>query len=263
VVLLVVGGVVVLALGGAAAVYLFREGAEPVSIPEAEKRFNEDRTAGPQPGSVLVPAEGVYSYEGSGTDRLSVPPASQDQGPAMPGTVTHGKDGCWTFRIDYSTKHWQSWRYCSTDGRLEEQGGQTFQRWDLGFTTIDTTTTFECDPPVVTLRPAMEPDQSWRQSCSGTSTSIDGRTTSAGPMRFVGTERLTIGDKQVDAYHFRQRRNLEGAQTGSVQSEIWFGTDGLPLRNERHTEVHSDSVVGDVVYTEDGTFTLTSLRPSS
>jgi len=264
VVLLAVGAVVILALGGGAAAYfLFREGAEPVSIPEAEKRFEEDRTSGPRPGSLLVPAEGVYRYRGSGTDQLSVPPTSQDQGPEMPGTVTHGKGGCWTFRIDYSTNHWQNWTYCSTDGRLEEQGGQTFQRWDLVFTTIDTLTTFTCDPPAVTLRPSMEPGQKWRQSCSGTSTSVEGISISAGPLRFVGTERLTIGGRRVDAYHFEQRRNLEGAQTGFVQTEVWFGTDGLPLRNERHAEVHSNSIVGDVVYNEDGNFTLTSLRPTS
>jgi hypothetical protein len=35
----------------------------------------------------------------------------------------------------------------------------------------------------------------------------------------------------------------------------------LPLRNDHHNVVKSDSPIGRVTYTETGTFTLESLRP--
>lgn len=40
----------------------------------------------------------------------------------MPGIVSQRKDGCWPFRIDYSTSHWPRWDYCPTPEGLDEGG---------------------------------------------------------------------------------------------------------------------------------------------
>ena len=262
-ILLIVVVIVLAALGGVIAVVWLGGGSKPVSTEEAEERFHEGRTTGPQPGSRLRPAEGVYTYRGSGTEHISVPPKSQDQGPVMPATVTHGRDGCWTFRIDYSTNHWQDWIYCSKNGRLEEHGGQTFQRWDFVVTSIESVSKFTCDPPAIAIKPAMKPGQTWRQSCEGTTTDVEGVGVSSGTYRFVGLEQVKVAQHRVDAYHFVQERTLKGAQTGSQRADLWFGTDGLPLRNERQVKVDTDTAVGAVTYTEEGVFQLAELRPKT
>lgn len=214
----------------------------------------------PAEQAVLRPPQGVYVYEGSGTDRIDKPPREQAQGPTMPAAVTHEADGCWTFRIDYSTNHWQSWRYCPRDGGLDEAGGQTFQRWDFGAFANETTSTFECDAP--TIRADQQIDDEWTQSCSGSSTGVDGTTVSEGPYRFVGTETLDIGGERVSAHHYHRDRTTSGNQDGSESADVWFSAEtGMPLRNSRRIDAVSDTVIGEVGYTEEAQFELTTLTP--
>jgi len=260
VVVAIVGGAVLL-VGAGIGVFAYlwqRDDARPVSVREAEQRL--DGKAGP--GGAFVPAEGVYQYTGSGSEALSTPPKSQAEGPEMPATVIHHAHGCWTFRIDYSTNHWQDWRYCARDGRLVEEGGRTFQRWDFVVSTIENTSTFVCEPPIVVLRSDMVPGKTWPQSCAGTNTNVGGTTVSSGDIRFVGVEPFDVGGTTVDAFHFVQPRTISGAQRGEENSELWFAPNGLPLRNQRHIVIDSDSPIGTITYTEDGSFTLTSLEPT-
>ena len=253
-------GVVLLGVGIGVFVYFWQsDDARPVSVEEASQRL--DGRSGDTSGSSFVPAEGVYRYTGSGSESISTPPKSQDEGPTLPATVVHDGNGCWTFRIDYSTNHWQDWQYCAAEGGLVERGGHTFQRWDFVVSAIENTSTFVCDPPNVVLQPDAKPGTSWRQSCDGDNSNVDGTTLSAGSMRFVGIDRLTIGGKPVAAYHLVQHRTISGAQQGTNDADVWFGPDGLPLRNRRTIRVDSDSPIGTITYQEDGRFTLTSLEP--
>lgn len=209
--------------------------------------------------AVLRPQQGVYLFSGTGTDRIDRPPRTQAQGPSMPATVTHHDSGCWTFRIEYSTNHWQSWDYCPQDGGMVERGGESYQRWDFGAFVNETTSSFECDAP--TIRADQEPGDEWTQTCTGSSTGVEGTTTSEGPYRFVGTEDLEIGTETVVALRYHRERTNSGNQTGSEVSEVWFAADtGMPLRNHRRLEATSSTVIGEVEYSEEGEFELTSLE---
>jgi hypothetical protein len=258
--ILVIGGIVVL-LGAALLVrwIWFRSAARPVSVGEALARF--------EPGDGAAagrPAQGVYVYRGTGSESLSVPPKSQDQGPELPVTVTWRRGGCWVFRVDYSTNHWQTWNYCTSARGLEERGGQTFQRWDLVVTKVESLSTFSCDPPSVAIRSTMRAGDTWQQECRGSSNSVKGRVVSRGPYRYVGEETLTVGATKVKAFHFRQERTLSGAQQGTQRADVWFRTtDGLPLRNVRSVTVDTDSIVGTVTYRESGSFELAQTRVRS
>ena len=81
--------------------------------------------------ATLRPPEGVYEYAGEGSERISFPPVSQQDGAVIPGTVTHGADGCWVFRLDYNAAHWQDWRYCPSGGVIADTGGRTHQTLGL------------------------------------------------------------------------------------------------------------------------------------
>jgi hypothetical protein len=252
-----------LILGGVFVVLWRRSGAHEASTNEAKRRFEHTSTsAKPPSAATLRPAAGVYLYRGSGTEHLSLPPKTQHQGANMPATVTYRSDGCWTFRLDYNTHHWQTWIYCPRNGGLVELGGQTFERWDFVFTTYDSTSKFTCDPPSVAIRAAMRPGDEWPQKCRGTSSGTKGDAVTSGPYTFVGDDVVTVGSTRVPAYHFRQIRTLSGSQTGTQTAELWFArSNGLPLRNQRDVTVKTDTVVGSSTYTERGSFQLTSIRP--
>ena len=261
--MIVIAGVFVIAVGIFVVLWR-RSGAHEVSTGEARRRFDASSSTQAANPAVLRPAAGVYAYRGSGSEHLSVPPKSQKQGPNMPATVTHRDDGCWTFRIDYSSQHWQTWIYCPRHGGLVELGGQTFERWDFVFTKYDSTSTFTCDPPSVTIRAVPQPGDQWQQTCRGTSSGTKGEAVTAGPCTFVGDDTVTVGGRPVPAYHFHQERTLSGSQSGTQTADLWFAMkDGLPLRNERTQTVHTNTVVGSSTYTEHGSFALMSLQPQT
>lgn len=256
---------VLLVAGGIAVAVVLDHQPGPASLDDAVADFAGGGDHGDgATGARTPPPEGVYVYEGSGSESLSILPGSHDQGPRLPGTVTHHDGGCWTFRIEYHQDHWQEWRYCpgGEDGQdLVERGGRTYQAWDLGVTAIGNTSTFHC-PDSVVIRADAEPGDRWHQECDGTSDTVDGTTVSAGLTRFVGEETVTIGGEDVPALHYHQVREMADAQSGRQVEDFWFrASDGLPLRNTRSASIDSDSPVGAITYAEDGEWRLTSLTP--
>jgi hypothetical protein len=261
IVLGVLGAVVVIVGAVVATILLTREEAEEVSLRDASRRFTEQHPSVSADGGVLAPAEGIYEYRGHGFDKLSVLPFEQTHGPTMPGTVVHTKGGCWRFRIDYSTHHWQDWIYCPRpDHGLDEHGGRTFQRWDIGVTTIDNHSTFTCRKSPV-LVAGMKKGDTWVQRCGGVNDQVSGETVSAGNTTYLGLVPVEIGGDRVRAYHLLQRRTISGAQSGKESSELWFAPNGLPL-HERHTiSIKSPSPIGDISYDEVTDFRLQELAP--
>ena len=139
------------------------------------------------------PSPGVYEYAGYGSEQLSLPPLSQAEGHLMPGTVSLLGSKCWVFRIDYSTHHWQTWKYCLHDSGLWEAGGQSWQLWSVGPLQFTNLSSFSCAPASMTLPADASPGERWESRCTGVNTSVKGRTMSAGPYRFVGLATMSIG----------------------------------------------------------------------
>lgn len=212
----------------------------------------------------LRPPEGLYVYAGEGSERISFPPNSQEDGAQLPASVVHNTDGCWTFKVDYNEWHWQDWLFCPDGDRMVEAAGHTYQKWDFVAFAVDNLSTFTCEPPNVIIDPAAEPGASWTTTCVGTNEQVSGETTTSGSYEFVGNETLTVGGEEVGAYHYRMEQDITGAQSGNQQADWWFAVDnGLPLKNIRHIVIESDSPLGTISYTEEGTFELTSLTPQS
>jgi hypothetical protein len=210
------------------------------------------------------PAPGVYEAAGEGREAISFPPVSQRDGDVVPVTVEAAAEGCWTVTVDYNEAHWQDWTYCPDGEVVTDRGGQTYQRWDFGATKVENTSTFTCDPPAVMIDPGAEPGDSWDQRCTGTNTQAAGESTSTGPYTFVGIESLEVDGEQVETRHHRQERTISGAQTGTDVVHFWFAVDDhLPIRMEREVRIDSDSPVGTVTYTEEGSWQLTSLEPTT
>ncbi len=263
---LVVIAVLVALAGGAGvfAVLWANRGAEEVSTQDAIERYREEEGGGAETAGFLEPATGVYTYEGSGTERLSLLGTKQEWGPTIPATVTRETDGCWSFRIDFSTNHWQVKKYCPSEDLLLDLGGPLHQSFDLVAAQVGDTTELTCDPPIQVIRVNAEPGESWDASCEGRSDDRGTEVTSTGTNTFVGIEQIEIGGEEVASLHYRERRELSGDQTGTEDTHEWFAvTDGLLLRSTHDTRVSSPSPIGDIVYTEEGDFRLTSRTPRS
>jgi hypothetical protein len=253
-ILVVLGGVLAWMWGG--------RGADEASVQDALERFRDAQEQGD--GRPLQPAPGVYVYDGTGTERLSVLGAEQQWGPDVPATVTARGSNCWNLRIEYSTNHRQEFDYCVRGTHLVEEGGRTEQRFDFGTFASDDVSVFTCRPPGIAIKVEAEPGDAWRQRCTGGSTTRDTRVVSAGTNTFVGIRTLRVGGVEVDAFVYRIDRTLAGDQSGTEHDVMWFAVDsGLPLRYRRDAQVRSPSPLGAVDYTEAGTLTLTDLTPRS
>lgn len=255
----VVGGLVVLIGIGVTTVWLTTSHARQVTLREAEARSGSGGNAAPTAGR---PEPGVYAYSGAGTEHLSLPPLSQSEGPTIPGTVTLTDPGCWVFRIDYSTHHWQTWHYCQHGADLWEVGGRSWQLWPVGPFDVTNVTTFTCKAGSMALPGSGATGQTWNSHCGGTNTSVKGTTVSTGPYTLIGTTRLSVGGAQVRVVHFHRSRTDSGAQRGTERADVWIDArTGLPVKLEQHLRVTTETTFGTSTYTQDGTLMLTSLVP--
>jgi hypothetical protein len=180
----------------------------------------------------------------------------------MPATVTADGAGCWRFRIDYNSHHWQDWRYCADASGIVSTGGTTFARRDVGTLRVDNTSTFTCAEPEVLLWEGMQVGDHRTSTCTGTSTAIDGSTTSTGPTTYLGDEEIEVGGRPVLARHLRSEKELRGAQEGTEQADWWVDpTTMLPIRNEHRVLVDTTFGALTITYTEVTSYELTSLTP--
>jgi len=127
--------------------YMLRSHPKAKSVSSAIEQFR-DATSIPQSATkaFLRPAAGVYSATGQGSEHISFPPNSQHDGSTMPVTVRHLTNGCWTWRIDFNTAHWQEYTFCPSNAQLLLVAQRNFQSWDFGATKIDNLAQYTCSP---------------------------------------------------------------------------------------------------------------------
>jgi len=256
-----------LVVGGSLFGYAWsNRGAHEASVDAAVERFREstaETTESSAPtGAFRHPTFGVYTYEGTGREKLSLLSTGQSWGPLMPATVAPAADGCWSFKVEYSTNHWQEWTYCPKGDVLREAAGRSSQTFDFVAFKVGDKVVFTCTPHNVSVRAAAESGDSFEQSCDGVSSGRGTRVRAAGTTTFVAIETVEVAGEDVSAYHYATDLTLSGDQTGTERYDTWYALgDGLPLRTTREVRAASGSPVGDVVYTEHGDFSLTSLDP--
>ena len=259
----VLGVVLVVLAGGGAFAYLWsRSGARAVSSSEAIERFRHQDPAGSE--IVAGPLPGVYAYRGTGIESISVPPKSQSEGPAMPGTVVRQAGGCFEFRIDFSDHHWQSWDYCVHDGALVSPTRAGYYNWDFVAFHVDDTSTFACSPVITTVPDPIVAGAASKVACTGSNDKL-----STGPVAMVGTSRLVrsgdirVGTQTLAAVLVAEHVTFSKGQSGSNDTSTWFAVStGLPLRGTWHTKVSTTSPVGISTLDAHGDFALSSLTPS-
>ena len=264
---LVVLGTLAVVLTGAAGAFVYawdHSGPAPLSSSVAIERFLAAGGArGTDPGA-LHPAAGVYTYRGSGHERISLPPRAQREGPAMPGTVSYRSDGCWVWRVDYSDSHWQDATFCPRGGNLAEVARAGWYRWSFVALSIADTATFTCTPEVA--RPAvLHVGQTFPFTCTGTNSPIHTAPVAVrGTNRYLGLAVVRVGHRPVVTMHFRETTTYGGGQKGTNVSDMWLAADdALPVMTTWTTRVASPTFLGTSTLTGHATLRLQSLTPRS
>lgn len=256
--------VAVLVIGLGTLVVLVRRGrpAGEAELGAAVTRYDQSGGADAAGAGTGLPPTGVYPATGSGHEQLSIQTTAQPIGPTVPVTITAGDPGCVVVRVDVNAAHWQSWTWCQRDGVLVDTGGQVSQNIDLVITTLSTTATTSCDPPEPLLPPGMAAGQSWPIGPCAITSQGAGTSQTVGITTVVGPEALTIGGQVVHTWRLRDHKSYAGSQRGTQISEWWLAADtGMPVRSDWKLDLKTDTPVGDVGYTEDGTWTLDQLTP--
>ncbi len=263
-----VAAAVVTLLAGCAGVFIYKwnhTGPREVSAQTAYLRFRSGSSGLVVDPGKLRPHEGVYTYRGRATERVSLPPKTQVEGPSIPGTVMYRSDGCWVQRLDYSDNHWQNSTYCPRNGNLVEVARAGWYRWDLVALTVSDTATFKCARPEVALPAVLHIGTKYSFSCTGTNNPLKmGVVTMVGVNQYMGPQTLMIAGTKVATLHFHEVTHFGGAQTGYNIADTWFSTvDGLPVHGTWTTAVTSPTFLGKSTLTGTGDYSLSSLVPRS
>lgn len=243
--------------------YVFRSHPGAQSLHSVESSF---KAGGRDPTAANLryepPAEGVYALEGQGSERISFPPNAMSDGAVMPASVTYLSDGCWRWHLDYNTAHWEEYDFCPGLNQQFQPGFRNFQSWDFGTLTVTNLASFSCPSDTVVLPDNPTSGQTLSWTCTGTNSSIKGKTLAKTASRIVGTQSLSIGKTTVRAVEEVQRTTLSGGQNGTVVETWWFSaTSGLPLRIQRQIKILTASPLGTITYAESGSWQMTSLTP--
>ena len=248
----------VLIVGGG---FVFRSRPGPRSVDSALKNFRSSSTVASDPSTFVRPAAGVYQVTGHGRETISTPSSSQDDSAVMPVTVQYLDRGCWQWHIDYNTAHWHEYQFCPKDSQLLLTGQENFLSWDLGLLSVTNLGRYTCTPPapVVVEHPTL--GETFTHRCTGTNSAVAGPSVAVGPATVIGTDMLTIGGTRVEAIHQTRLQTLTGAQSGTIHEEWWYDqATGLPLKASRTYRLTTHSPVGEITYTEQGSWQLSSLH---
>lgn len=262
VVLAATTSLVVAAVLAVLAAYLLRDTPGAESIGSATRRFASVSTTAPAHGPLALPAAGVYTASGEGTEHISRPPDSARDSSAMPVTVTYLAGGCWQWHIDYNTADWHSYDFCPHGDRLLLTAQRNEQSWDLGLLTITNVASFTCEPPTPVTLTSPRVGQRFPMRCVGTNTAVRGTSVDSGTVTVDDVATLLVGGRPVRAVHMVRRQQISGSQTGQLNESWWFdASTGLPLAESRQYRLVTASPIGTITYTEAGSWRLDSLVP--
>jgi hypothetical protein len=248
---------------GVFALLWVRSGAHELPLSVAYQRFRPDAPGKKYANEALRPEQGVYQYSGSGTEHLSVPLKTQYEGPVIPGTVTYLRDGCWSFRLDYSDNHWQSATYCPRSSALLLTARGGWYRWNFVALSVSDTSTYSCTPAEVAVPAVLVVGERHSFSCRGSNHPLSiPPVTMSGWVEYLGSSSVVVQGHRLQALHLKEVATFSGGQTGTNVADTWFElATGLPLRGTWSTTVRTASPLGTSTLTASGRFSLSSFTP--
>ncbi len=213
-----------------------------------------DRTSNPipTPGTPARPAEGVYSYDTSGHERLDALGGARHEYPDQTTlTITHG--GCGL------RERWQP-----LDGRYDERSvcatatTHAIEWYESSRSFFGQTDTrrLTCDAGAVAFSTDAPVGTEYRHRCT------DPDTDARNVVTVLADEDLVIGGRTVRARRIRSVSDVTGDSRAHSEIDSWVHPEtGLTLRRVSLLDGTSTGPSGDVRYHEEYTMQLRSLQP--
>lgn len=251
--LAIAAGVVVVLAAIAAALWflVFRSQASPVSLGSALGTYRKH--GHPSPAPHRLPPVGVYVYNTSGYEQLSLPGTHRSWPSTTTITVTGhgcGEDLRWAPLAQHVETDWA----CPGPGNAMYWKSSTAT---VRFFGITTSHTLKCDQGAYLRPPKAPPGQSWRFSCGGSGETwhVVGHT--------VGVQDLKVGGTKVPTVHVHFDISVGGSETGTSPTDYWFARSSSKIvRAESATDVsQGSSPLGPVKYQDRYRLEITSLTP--
>ena len=231
-----------------------RDETDAVDAKDAASLVGEDG-ADVDPGD--RPEPGTYTYTGSGRESVSALGGSEHVFPKEIAVVVKldADDECaWSSNVVYVKQHIEERRYCTDGAQMIDRG---FTRKIEFFNQLQTTE-YECGDDAIRLDTEADEGDTWKWTCT------EGEdTTSAYTAESLGTETMTVGGEDVEVWHTRVVSKQTGGTVGGDTSEFWLTETGLPVKFSGDLKVTTDSVLGETVFQEKFSYTLTSLVPET
>jgi hypothetical protein len=268
-VLLVIGLIVLLAVvGGGVWVLANRGKTTKESVSSVAKQAAKARSHRAKVAPGLRPAEGTYTYTGSGKDNVTLLGGSTHTFPSkVAAVVALDGTGCtWSFNLVYIKEKTNEHDLCTTaDGVREPKQNQK-----TSFLGASQTNIFVCPPPGGLRVPftggfekwdkasgaKVVPGLKWVAPCNTSDSYVDHVVT------LVDMDPVQVGSTKVPAWHVHDVATYSRGSKGTDTIDFWWSKTGLPLRIKESEKVNAPSVLGRTDYTTTSDYTLASLTPS-
>jgi hypothetical protein len=202
------------------------------------------------PGAGRLPLSGVYSYDSTGFEGLSILGVHRDFPAETTMIVTDGH--CASVTWDPIAQHTEGTVVCpAAHGAYVIPDTVTHE--SIGGTT--TTSTMDCPGTLYLLPPDVHTGQRWRSHC----TMVDPHEATEVSGVALGPVTIRVDRRMVNTERVRLTVTLKGTATGTNPTEYWVvPTDGLIVRELETVDVVQDGVR----FTQASDSVLTSLSPA-
>ncbi len=221
-----------------------------VSVATSVSRYRSG-TAAPTGGGTDLPrpATGVYVYDTTGSERISLGGLSHEYPARTTLTVTADPCGL-RVRWDALAERWSEWVLCATD-----QGWRVRTATDVHkFLYREDRQDYVCDDSLALPRAGTT---SWTTTCHTKSGQLTLTVTR------IGGQAMRVGTTAVSTTRLRAVTKATGSSTNEGSVEMWLqDTTGLPVRAEVRNRGTQQVLGQAITYDEAAVFTLVSLTPS-
>lgn len=200
------------------------------------------------------PAEGVYVYETTGGESVSLGGAHHDY-PARTYATVRRQSGCeWRLEQPIVKEHVDTRVFCDGPDRLLFASQATTETF-YGSTVTEEV---RCDPPQIVLRSGEVPGSAREAVCRGADSDMRTRVTRLAPST------LAVDGTAVEVEHVLIEAVLRGRARGSSRVEQWWlPSSGLLVRETRAVSTTGHQFGATIDYKERATFLLRSLKPQT
>ena len=218
--------------------------------------------AGPAPAAAttagaafVAPAEGVYVYDTTGGESISMFGARHDYPAQSYASVHRLAGGAWQMDVTVVKEHVDHYTFGAEPGRDVESA----QGREVTFFGQTDGATYSADPPALLADAAAVPGSATEAVFRG----ADG-STARSRIVSVGRQEISVGGTAVDTYAITLDSVMSGKASGSEHDQVWLDpTTGLIVKLHRDIDTQAHAVFGNVRYIEHATFSLHSRTPNT